>query len=207
MNHQELTPSEAQAIVRHHVHDLRNLLNCLDLEVCCLMEEPAGSAAAAPLGKIRDQLARMERTARALSIRFMDSSLSIAAAVDLFYNWRQQFQQQGQGPEVLWEEPACTAAITVDFSAVVTVLGEICLQMKFLARPQPLGAAILEEDGRVIFAIREPAPEGSSLDSAPESQQWLEWERLVMNSGGRLTRKYEEAPALWVTRLTFPVVA
>lgn len=205
MNHHELTPFEAKAIVRHHVHDLRNLLNCLDLEVCCLMEDPAGSAAGPPLGKIRDHLARMERTARSLSVRFMDPSTSIAAAVDVFYNWRQQLQQQGQGPEILWEEPACAAAITVDFTAVVTVLSELCLQMKFLASPQPLGAAICEEEGSVIFSIREPVPEGN-LDSPPDNQQWLEWERLVINSGGQLTRKYEESPALWVTRLAFPVV-
>ena len=154
-------------------------------------------------GPIPRLLMLSERLVRSLSVRFMEPSLSVAAATDLFHHWRQQLHKLPQGPHIRWDEPACDAAITVDFSGVAAVLCEICLQANSTGE---LIAAIAEADGLVIYSVREPASKKAHHDMPPEAQQWLEWERLATISGGRLERTYDESAAHTVTSLRFPSV-
>lgn len=207
MNESDLPPSEARAVIRRHVHDLRNMIYSMDLEIACLLEDPAARSCVATLQKIRHQLAVTERGLGSLSVRFVEPALGIAAAADLFHNWRQQINKLRQGSPVTWEEPDCGAAITVDFSAVVAVLCEICLEAKSGADTAPLMTGLTEDPREVVFFVREPASEESHRDTPPEVQQWAEWERMITISGGQLERTHDSLRAHSVTRLRFPVTA
>ena len=203
MTESDLTPSEARAVIRRYVHDLRNMINSMDLEIACLLEDPAADPCGPPLQKIRDQLALTERGVRSLSVRFVEPSLSIAAATDLFHNWQQQIKKLGHGPPVQWQEPDGGAAITVDFRAVVAVLYEICLEANLSADAPPLAAGMTEEPRDVVFFVREPASDKKYRDTPLESQQWAEWQRLITISGGHLERVFDAASIQSVTTLRF----
>jgi hypothetical protein len=202
MSQHDLTSVEARAVIRRYAHDLRNMINCMDLEIACLLEEPAAAGAEAALRQIREQLLLTERTVFSLSVRFREPSLHPAAAADMFYNWRQQLHKLGQGARFQWEETACAAAITVDFTAMIAVLVEICLHIKSPAEAPPPMAALRTEGDRAIFSVHEAAVENRF---PMDAQQWQEWERLAAISGGRLEATGdEEDSGPRVTRLVFP---
>jgi len=200
MSDHDLTPPEARAIVRRYAHDLRNMINCMDLEITCLLEEAPAARPELPIRKIREQLALTERLVYGISVRFREPSSHPAAATDIFYNWKQQLHKLGQGALFEWPEPQCTAAITVDFAAVIAILVEICLQVRIPAESSLPVAALHTEADRVIFSVKEPALESNYPTDA---QQWQEWERLATISGGRLERDGGEFAAR-TTRLSFP---
>jgi len=204
MSEHDITQSGARAVIRRHVHDLRNMINCMDLEIHCLVDDPAALSCVPALEKIRNQLALMEQGLLSLSVTFVEPSMNIAAATDLFHNWRQHVEELNRGPRIRWEEPFCTAAITVDFTAVVAVLTEICLEANPQAGPQTLVAAIADETGSVTFAVREPTTEQTYHETRPETQQWTEWQRLITISGGTMERTYDPLTAHSVTTLRFP---
>lgn len=191
-------------MIRRHVHDLRNMINCADLEIHCLVDDPAALSCVPALQKIRNQLAQMEQGILSLSVRFVEPSMNVAAATDLFHHWRQHVEELNRGPRIRWEEPVCTAAITVDFTAVVAVLTEVCLEAKPPVDPQALVAAIADERGSVTFAVREPSTEMTHYETQPEMQQWTEWQRLITISGGVMERTYDPLAAHSVTTFRFP---
>ena len=203
MTNPDLTPSEARAVIRRHVHELRNMLNAMDLELACLLSEPAGAESGPALQKVRSHLILTEQIVRGLSVRFVEPSPGLAAAADLFHNWRQQLQRLGCAPAVHWEASSTEAAISVDFTAVVTVLCEICLQANLHDESSPLVAGVTDADGGVVYSVRQPASERAHQDAPPEAQQWAEWERMVAGSGGLLERTYDTPSAHSVTSLRF----
>jgi hypothetical protein len=201
MSRRDLTPLEANAIVRRHAHDLRNMINYMDLEIAAQLEDPSPEAPALTLQKIRDHLTLAERTVYSLSIRFREPSIHPAAAVDIFHNWRQQWQKLPRGSGIFWEEPHCNATISVDFTALIAVLVELCLQIKTPPDSTPAEASLRTRGAEVIFALTEPAAE---YHSPLDSQQWEEWENLTVISGGRLESSPGGPSSPRVTSLIFP---
>ncbi len=205
MTETDLTASGSRDVVGRHVHDLRNMIYSMELEIACLLEDPAAQAFGPPLHRIRGQLALAERGLRSLSVRFVEPARDIAAAADLFQSWQQQMNKSGCAPAILWEDPVCDAAVTVDFSAVVSVLCEICLEAKQAENAPPLTGGFIEAAKELMFYVREPVSVKSYQDTPPERQQWAEWERLVRISGGSLDRSYDSSRAASVTCLRFPI--
>jgi hypothetical protein len=199
MSPHDLTPLEARAIVRRHAHDLRNMINCMDLEIACLVEDAPSAGPESAMRKIREQLALTERLVYSLSVRFREPSFHPAAAADIFYNWRQQLNKLGQSARFQWEEPQCAGAVTVDFTAVIAILVEICLQVRTPDGSPPSAAALHTDGACVIYSLKEPVMEHNY---PTDVQQWEEWKRLAEISGGRLERTGEDvSPRL--TRLIF----
>lgn len=73
MSDQELSSDNTRAIIRRHVHELRNVLNSMDLEVTCMQEEPAGVALKTEIQNLRRQIVEAEKSLRSLSDFFMTS--------------------------------------------------------------------------------------------------------------------------------------
>ena len=199
MNNHQLTPSEAQAVIRRYAHDLRNMLCSMDLGISCLLEEPESARCEAPQ-KLLHQLALTEEIVRSLSLRFQEPSRSTAPAADIFESWRRQREKLWHGVPVHWEESSCQAAITVDSTAIVTVLCEICILAKW---PAGLVAGFARTDHAVCFSIREPASLQAYRENKPQAQQWKEWQRLVRLSGGKIERSYDALAGRTVTALRF----
>ena len=200
MSNHKLTPSEARAVIRRYVHDLRNMLCSMDLGISCLLEEPESARCDAPQ-KLLHQLALTEEIVRSLSVRFQEPSRRTAPAAGILESWHRQHEKLRHGVPVHWEESSCQAAITVDATAVVTVLCEICLHAKSSAG---LLARITQKNHAVCFSISEPATLQEHQDATPAVQQWREWERLVQLSGGIIERSYDAFSARTVTELRFP---
>lgn len=199
MNHHKLTPSETRAVIRRYVHDLRNMLCSMDLGISCLLEEPESARCDAPQ-KLLHQLALTEEIVRSLSVRFQEPSRRTAPAAGILESWHRQHEKLRYGVPVHWEESTCQAAITVDSTAIVTVLCEICLRAK---SPAGLVAGVAEQDQSVCFSIREPATLQAHRDHQPAAQQWKEWVRLAKLSGGHIARSYDAVAAATVTALRF----
>ena len=204
MSDHDLPPSEARAVIHRHIHDLRNMISCMDLQIHCLVEDPNAGSCGPLLQKIREQLAITEQGLRSLLMRFTEPSLCIAAAADLFHNWRQQIEKLERSLRIEWVEPACDAAITVDFSAVAVVLYEICREAKSPEGAPPLVAGITDSNGVVEFFIRKKASQKAHNETPPETQQWEEWQRLITISEGTMERTYDPLSAHSVTTLRFP---
>ncbi len=199
MKNHNLTPSEARAVIRRHAHDLRNMLCSMDLGISCLLEEPESARCEAPQ-KLLHQLALTEEIVRSLAVRFQEPARHTVPAGDIFESWRRQHGRLGQAMSLHWEPSACGAAISVDSTAIVTVLFELCLFAKSHAG---IAAGFEEEDHAVCFFIREPSSLQAYRDNRPRAQQWKEWQRLVGLSGGKIERCYDAVAARTVTVLRF----
>lgn len=201
MNHHPLPPAEAQAVLRRHAHDLRNMLCCIDLGIACLLEDPDSVHNGGP-EKLLRQLALTEDLVRSLAVRFRGPARDTAAAADIFAGWRHQQSQVCQGDPVRWEEPSSRACLLVDSGAIVTVLSEICLASR---SPGGIAAGMVERQDGVCFTISESSTAEAYRAGRPQAQQWKEWRRLVRLSGGRIARRYDAADGRTVTTLQFPV--
>ena len=67
MSDDDLPPSEARAVIHRHIHDLRNMISCMDLQIHCLLEDPNAGSCGPPLRKIRDQLSITEQGLRSIA--------------------------------------------------------------------------------------------------------------------------------------------
>ena len=195
-------PHEARDSVRRHAHDIRNMLNCMDLEIACMLEDHANSGTIAGLRRLREHVAVAERIVFSMSVRFREPSIHAAAAVDIYNNWRQQLLKLGLGTRFRWEEAASTAAISADFTSVIAVLVEVCIQ--FTRQPDtgaPAVASLVEEGPNVAFTVVEPPLENRfPVDPA----QVREWERIISLSGGNLECSSPAAGDSRATRIVFP---
>ncbi len=191
-----------QRIISEHVHDVRNSINCLDLEAVLLGELSTDPEVVGTLRRMCSELKQLEATVKALQYKFAEPSPLTLTSGDLLHLWQRQIAPlETADRRIVWSPPPVARDIFLDAHAVLSILRELVLGAWGRAPASVLKAAVITTDRRVALELRE------SISSTPSAAEVLgEQQRLVATHGGTLAVR-EDAPAgERIVTLTFPVL-
>ena len=207
------------AFVREHVHDLRNVLNNLDLETGLLQELVNEGEAQASANRVRKQVRTLADRLRSLSEFFRDAVPMNApiAARELLLIWREQHATLPQAPEVQWADELGNEHVDVDVEMMVTIFREILSNAAAFSQGSPVAITMRCEGKSVTLEVREPKT--TPLDPAGWGQPFSRirqghyglgfWSarRLAQTQGGTLQQSYVPEERQLITRLSLPVAS
>jgi hypothetical protein len=198
----EESPTRTLRLVYRHAHDVRNQLNCLELDLMLMGELTTDPATLDCVARLRTHLATLEMQVKSLVVKFAEPGPIAMGAEDLLHLWKGQAAPlQRPGREIKWVFASQTASLRLDARAVVAGLTELTLAAWSRAGGRPLTAALTVTDATASVTLHEP---GQTTALAPDFV-W-ELERLVTANNGRLEHEPARDASGWVTTLTFPVV-
>ncbi len=204
MNETELAFPEARKIVRRYAHDLSDVANRIHLESSLLIDDITNPEHLASLQKVGDQVTRLGLMIRSLTLRFSQPCLSLTPATDVFEGWRARVGNLTDQLPMVWEEPVSEALLNIDFNAILTVLIEICEFAYRRGQARPIAGGLSESADEVVFQVRETRTAAELERQKEDSQEIVEWRRLVEGAGGRLEAIADVAELRSLVRLSFP---
>lgn len=190
-----------ERIIRRHVHDVRNSVNCLDLQAALLGEVTTDPGVAETLRRMRAELTQLDATVKSLQYKFTEPAPLTLTSGDLHYLWQRKIAPlETADRRMVWSPPPAALAITLDAHAVLSVMRELVLDAWGRAPASVLKAAVMTTSHGIALELREP------ITSKPPAAEALDARHsLVTTHGGTLT-VCEDAPAgERVVTLTFPL--
>jgi len=189
-------------IIRKHVHDVRNSVNCLDLQAELLSGITTDPEVAESLRRMRAELTQLDAAVKALQYKFIEPAPFTLTSGDLLYLWQRQIDNlETADRRMVWSPPPVALAITLDAHAVLSVMRELVLDAWGRAPASVLKAAVITTSHGIALELREP------ISSTPPAAEALDTRHtLVTTHGGTLT-VCDDAPACErVVTLTFPLL-
>ena len=185
--------------MRKHAHDVRNYVNCLDLDATFLEELVTDPEAVATVQRMRGQLRQLDLVVKSLSIKFAEPRPVTITAADLLQLWQHQVTVfDGLSGLIAWLAPAELKVVTLDPSAIVIVLRELTMEAATRCRSVKAGVSTSANE---VTAYIEEAGTGVPTEGLDEHV------KLVAANGGQLHRAHDTFTGIWVTSLSFPVLA
>lgn len=182
--------------IRRHIHDMRNHVNGVAMEMLLLEGAVTDDAGREALRRARDEIGHMESALASLSLRAAPATRQVVPALDVFTLWRSKVgREQGYG-EVEWTCDLDSELVDVDMKAVAGVLCELTE----CESGDGLGCAARGADGGVVYEIAGPLPD----DGVPGRVLLPGLEQVVGRSGGRLLKLQDPGPAQRLSRVWFP---
>ena len=205
------------AFVRQHTHDVRNGLNCLDLEISFLREIVTE-------GEGCDCVERLRAQVRALGVQMRELSAVIQApnpiqaplaARDLFLIWKEQHADLPKPIEVQWVDELGTEQVNVDAGMMASVLRELLANAAVFSEGATMTASARRDGDEVIFELREP--KAAALDPSAWGEPLVTarrggyglglWSarRILDANGARIVQRHVPNEGALVTRIFLPV--
>lgn len=154
------------AFLKHHLHDVRNDLNALNLETMLLDLHVTGGEGAESVRRIQELLHQSAGRLGTLSRKFSEASpnLDVLPVQFILASWRDEWTSSGAKPEITWEASPVEASVKVD----PVHAGEVFREWLSNARQYASAVAVVslsEQDGSVIFRLteRKAEPLGSDI--------------------------------------------
>lgn len=195
-------PARTLRLVHQHAHDVRNQLNCLELDLMVLGELAGDHATADCVARLRANLTAVEQQVKSLVLKFADPNPIVVAAEDLMRMWQGQVRPMLRPDrEMEWRLAARPASVRLDVRAVVAGLTELTVAAWSRAAGRPLAALLVVSDASASVSLREP---GAASSLTPDLLR--EMDRLATANNGRMVRGPAEDMPGWVTTFTFPVL-
>ncbi len=206
------------AFLRQHTHDVRNVLNSLELETALLQELVADAEGRACVDRIRSQVRAFGGQMRSLSGLFQEPRPDAApiAASELFLIWKDQESDLKHPLEVEWVGNLGAEKVHVDTMMMSAVFRELLMNASAFSAGGKVTASARREDGDVVFELREPKT--SLLDKSRWGEPFVTtrrggyglglWsaQRLLAANHARITQHQESGSMALVTRISFPVL-
>jgi len=191
-----------ERIISEHVHDVRNSINCLDLEAVLLGELSTDPEVVGTLRRMCSELKQLEATVKALQYKFAEPSPLTLTSGDLLHFWQRQVAPlETADRRIAWSSPPVSRDIFLDAHAVLSIMRELVLGAWGRAPASVLKAAVITTDHRVALELREP------ISSTPPAAEALgEQQRLVATHGGTLAVCEDPPAGERIVTLTFPVL-
>ena len=200
-----------------HVHDLRNLLNNLDLETGLLQELVSEEEAQVSAKRVRKQVRMLADRLDSLSAFFRDAKPMAApiAARELLLIWREQHAKLSEAPEVQWVDELGDENLDVDVEMMVTIFREILSNAAAFSQGGPIAITMRREGKSVTFELREPKTE--ALDPSDWGRPFSKirqghyglglWSarRMARAHGATLEQRYVPDERQLITRFSLPV--
>jgi signal transduction histidine kinase len=202
--------------VRKHIHDLRNVLNTLELETGLLRELVSGDEARVSADRVCKQVRVLADRLRSLSESFRDTEPMTApiTARELLLIWREQHATVEGAPEVQWVDNLGDEKVTVDVEMMVKIFREILSNAAAFAQGSPVVITMRSERKAVTFELREPKAEvldpsqwGRPFSRTRQGHYGLGlWSarRMVQAHGATFEQRYLTRERQLMTRLCLP---
>lgn len=210
--------SRVTAFMRRHMHDVRNGLNSLDLEMEFLSELTPEGEASDSVGRMRRQLRTVAQQLRTLATQFQDPSpvsVKIPAGV-LLKIWREKHAALTPAPEIRWVDELKDEQVNVDVEMMATVFRELLTNATVHSPAGPLTITAQTRGGDAVFELREPKQ--SEMDVSSWGEPFYStrrdryglglWtaRRLMEASGVVFKQHYVPDDGCLVTELRLPMV-
>ncbi len=192
----QFTEAELGALASRHSHDVRNVLNGMELELTLLDETAPDASVRESVASLRQSLAQTATLVRRLLAKLVPEDRLPLAVADLAEQWRADAAHSHAGSAVEWRLDAGDALLEAEPAALRTILAEMLALGARLGRQQPVTAAARIEAGHAVFSVAPRAPAGEPL-RAEESLRlvWSALGRIAAASHGTLTpRSLGEGP-------------
>lgn len=221
MSDSSISPTRVAAFIRQYTHDVRNTINCMDLEMELMQDTVTEPEAVISMNRIRDQLRSMELQMRALSAAFHElrPTPDVIHARVLLQIWREKYAEQSGMVQIQWSDTLGDEQVEVDVEMVAAAFGELLnnanTHAEAGASTAPLRAHAAVRDGLVIFQLREPKnttvnPAGWALPFSGISRGhyglglWAARKKLEAN-GARFSQRWDEKVGSLVTEIGLPL--
>ena len=213
------TPSAGVAeFVRQHIHDLRNVLNTLELETGLLRELVSENGEAQiSARRVRKQVRALTDRLRSLAEFFRDAVPMKApiAARELLLLWREQHATMAGPPKVQWVDNLDDEQVTVDVEMMLTIFREVLSNAAAFSQGSPVVITMRSEGESVTVELREPKTE--ALDPSEWGRPFSRirqghyglglWSarRMAQAHGATFEQRYLPEERQLITRLSLPV--
>ena len=159
------------AFVRQFTHDVRNVVNSLDLETGIVEEFVSEGEGQESVQRVRRQLHVLAERMRSISTVFQDPQpiAGPIAARELLLIWQEKHAALAKPPEVQWHDEVADEMVNVDVEMLATVFRELLVNAAAFSAGQPLTATARIEAGSVIFELSEPKKDAVDPDSWGEA--------------------------------------
>lgn len=217
MNDLSIPWSRVAAFVRQHTHDVRNTINCMDLEMELMSDVVSDQEVEDGMKRVRGQLRSLELQMRALSAAFHDPrpmATPLGARV-LLQIWREKHIEMGGASDVQWLGDVGEQQVNVDVEMMSAVFKELSANAAAFSPGVPLTVSVTAKGDRVIFELREPKKEpedpsawGQPLCSSARGHYGLGlWraKRMTTVNEGTLSQRYDEKEKCLISEVSLPV--
>lgn len=218
MEETQIPLSSLASFISQHTHDVRNGLNCLELEAALLQSQLSDKEAVEGLERMRKQLRVLGLQLRSLSLQIHQPEASpgpIEARV-LMVIWKQKHESLlPDAPEVVWKNGVGDEVVNVDVEMIASVFRELMVNAAYFSKGSTVEVSALAEGGKVVFELQEPKAE------APDTSRWGQpffttrrnayglglWSAGRMLSANKATLEQKFAPETkrLTSRITLPV--
>lgn len=201
--------------IKQHTHDMRNVLNGLELEAALLKGTVTDSKALESVARMRNQIRKAAANLRELSLKLVNTEPQCAPllACDLFLIWQDQAKALDLHDRVVWKASLGTERVNLDAAGVAGALQELLVNAKQFEDGGTLNAIAEARGSDVVFELHEsksapvdPSKWGSTpLCTTQRGNYGLGlWkaDRLVRGSGGEVKRNVLQDGTL-VTQFSF----
>lgn len=219
MNDAPIPTSRVAAFIRQHTHDVRNTINCMDLEMELMQDLVVEEDVAAGMTRVREQLRQIERHMKALSAAFQEPrpTLERMSPKVLWQVWQEKQQAYHPQLAVQWRDELGPepVAVEVDLALLGEVFTELLTNATAYPPAGPLIGTLKLQDQRLALELQEPK------ETAVEPQAWgLPFARTAHGHyslglwaarrklealGGQLEQSFDAASGSLVTTLSLPV--
>jgi signal transduction histidine kinase len=149
------------AFLKHHLHDVRNDLNALNLEAMLLDVYVTGSEGAQSVRRIQELLHQSAGRLGALSRKFSEASPSVdtVSAQFVLTSWRDEWNSGGAAPQITWEASSVQANVKADPVHLAEIFREWLSNAKQYSSPSATVTLTPADNGEVLFRLTEPKME------------------------------------------------
>lgn len=219
MSESSISPTRVAAFIRQYTHDVRNTINCMDLEMELMQDLITEAEAVTSMTRIREQLRSMEVQMRSLSAAFHEPrpTPDVIHARVLLQIWREKNAEQPESAQIQWSDSLGDEQVEVDVEMVAAAFSELLnnavTHSEGSAGPPSAHAEV--KDGQVIFQLTEPKkaavnPIGWAQPFSAASRGhyglglWAAKRKLEAN-GARFSQRWDEKKGALVTEIGLPL--
>jgi signal transduction histidine kinase len=120
------TPSspfnDIAAVIKRHVHDVRNALNGMELELTLLAEDISGQAARDAVKRLREAGAEIGRLMQGLSSKYAIESPCVIPAIQIVERWNADARHMASDVRLQWNVQLGGEAVCVEAGLIRSLL-------------------------------------------------------------------------------------
>jgi light-regulated signal transduction histidine kinase (bacteriophytochrome) len=206
------------AFLKHHLHDVRNDLNALNLEAMLLDVYVTDREGTESVQRIQDLLHQSAGRLGALSRKFSEAapSADTLSAQFVLTSWRDEWNSGGAAPQITWETSSVQANVKADPVHLTEIFREWLSNAKQYGSVSAIITLTPGDSGELVFRLTEPKSE--PVDTAAWGLQPFARPRrgsyglgiwrvqtLVKANGGTWKQYYAPAEGCLVSELRLPV--
>jgi len=218
MYESSISQARVAAFLRQYTHDVRNTINCMDLEMELMQDLVTEPEAVTSMNRIRDQLRSMEVQMRSLSAAFHEPhpTPDIIPARVLLQIWREKHAEHAEAAPIQWSDELGDEQVEVDVEMVASAFNELLTNAVTYSEGGALSAHAAPRGGHVVFELKEvkktavdPSGWGQPFSAASRGHYGLGlWaaRRKVEANGARFSQRWEASSSALITEVSLPVL-